>query len=195
MRKNIFILGLLVAIMSLSFATLGVTVFTADRTATIGVANDANGVLTIQANTDTSFVENTNGTFALDTSVAGTDGLNKNSTLELGSISGGDVVQNEEAFEVTNDLGDPVTVNLDYVVDNPGAFNTNTKIEVVLTEYDSTGAVVQTDTMVVDSTGVTKAQLPSVAVDSTVEGAVVINTQDGVSGESLGGTLEFSAQK
>lgn len=104
--------------MSLSFATLGATILTADRTSTVEVSTDPTGALALEANDSIPFVTDSDSprnTLDIDTSLGGADGINPNATLYFGD---GDFDESgtvsAEAYNATNNFGQPVDVQIGY---------------------------------------------------------------------------------
>lgn len=110
--------------LSLSFATLGFTLFEADRSASVDIVGDDEGILTLTPgeNTDVVFL-NDDEALELDLSETDADGLNVDSTLEIGEY---DEPDESEAFRITNTLEEDIDVTFEYDTDQEdGEVNLN----------------------------------------------------------------------
>lgn len=134
MNKNLITLAAIVILMSVSFATLGSTVLTADRSSAITVDNDDQGALALTPNTSNGVVNNgTGGELEIDLpgSTTNSNGLNVNSTLELGdaTFTGTEDV-NTGAYTVTNNFNKQANVTVGYNIADTSSIGGQLKVVV-----------------------------------------------------------------
>lgn len=180
-------LSAIVIVMSVSFATLGSTVLTADRQATIDVKDDSNGVLALEPNTTTGVVTD-DGNGELQINVP--NGVNIDSTLELGDadFAGGTSVT-DGAYTVTNNFGEAANVAVGYTVANEGSLTTGDSLKMVV--KDNTGTV---ETVTVDDTsGSDQVTFQGLSDGGTLEVAIQVNTGTD-SNADFTGTIDHEAQ-
>lgn len=192
MKNNLMALSAIVIVMSVSFATLGSTVLTADRQATINVEDDSDGVLALEPNTSTGVVTDTgDGELQIDVP----NGVNINSTLELGGadFSSDTVTLNDGtgAYSVTNNFDESASVTVGYTLDNADDLTEDDTLEVAVVKNPAGGA--DTKSFTVDNTGGGSVNFGSLASGDTLEVAIQVNSGTD-STATFNGTINHEAQ-
>lgn len=178
-KTTLAVAGLIAALTVSVIGTSAYTLFTAERGANIDVVSDDTGILELGPGSS-SYVYQTNGELTINVSAAGADGVNVNSTLDIGNTSEPTV---DYAFNVTNNDGQQRNITLSY---NP-ATNPSSGDEVQYRIYDDTGTHAGTTSEETDAT----VQIPS---RTTYYVVVKVDTLDASTADDLSGTLSISAE-
>lgn len=185
MRSKSLLLISIVVVLNIAFATIGATILTAERTSSIAVTTDTDGALSLQANSNVPFVDNTgtNQTLEIDTSSNAGNGINPNATLFLGDADfTGTGSVNTHAYNITNNIGQSANITIEYDA------GTITDGSIILAASDGT-----TDqTVEIDSASPAGTiQFSSVPSGQTID--VALRADTGTAGTDLGGTIRHSA--
>lgn len=128
--------ALLVVMVTGALSAGAYTTFSADRTATLDIVNDASGIVELAPGNSTIVTTDTDGALDIDATNTGASGVNVDSTLSIGDTAS---PTTDYAFSVTNGVGSAKDITLSYAAATDPA---NTQL--TFTVYDSAGAQVAT---------------------------------------------------
>ncbi|WP_248896985.1 hypothetical protein [Haloplanus halobius] len=185
MRTKFAILAVVLVGASAAFGASAFTSSTIDRSATMNVVSDSNGLIALEDGTSGTLInENSSGALSINLAneTAGA-GANIDSRYEFGDETD---PGNSSAFNITNNGGESYTVNLDYTLTTNDGDNTTENVKFLVFRSGSTTA----DATVTEETA---AQSLSLASGETVNVVLIIDTNTGVStGDDLSGTLSVT---
>lgn len=173
------LVGLLVA-----SSFVGAAAFTnasVDRSASIDVVNDKDGIIGLEAGGSSMVTENSTGAIEIDAAVGSASGINTAATVSVGD---GSDPTNTYAFSVTNNAGSAKTIDLSYTVTGT---DSNGGDDLTFTVYDDTGSSVGSF-----------AEGGSTSINSAASGAtyyvvITVDTTGNPSSDDLSGTLSITA--
>ncbi|GAA0303928.1 hypothetical protein [Halarchaeum salinum] len=185
MRKEMLAVGLALTLVATAFGASAFTSASVDVNSNMQVAADENALIGLQDQSSGDIVDTTGNRLVINTSTGTAEGLNQNSTVEIGNydnIQNG-FAENDSAFSITNNAGEERDFTLSYT----GYSETNGVENVNFT-------VVDKGTGIVDSANETNdATVNSVGTNSTRYVLVRINTTGISSTGDLNGTLKVEA--
>lgn len=188
MRKTVTV-GIIALMLLLGTGVIAASSFTTatlERNANIDVVGDTDGVIALVDGNSGAVVQyGTNGDLVIDFTVGSAQGVNVNSTYELGDPND---PSNERAFNITNNDGVSHTIELDYTVTS-GDLTTDGVNQTEFLVFDSTGTNVLTISEEDNGGSFTAASGESFAV------VVVVDTTLGTVSDThdLSGTLNVTA--
>lgn len=180
-NRLIVILAVLLIAGSAALSVTAYSAFSADRTASINVANDQNGIIQLDAGPNQPFITNPGSGLNIDFARGNAQGVNTNSQVDIGKEGS---PTTDYAFSITN--SDTVTrdITLDYKLNSDDG-NTATNVEYIV--YNSTGEeVVQIDDESSSKTFTANS-------DETFYVVMNVNTNGLTDSSDLSGTLNVTA--
>lgn len=133
MKTKIAAVLAVVVFVGMAFGASAFTTATIDRTSTITVASDSNGIVGLNDGSS-DMVTQSNEELTIDTTGNNYDGLNVNSTFVIGDTND---ANNTFAFNVTNNDGASHSMEFGYAMASDPDTNSD---QVTFDVYDSTGA-------------------------------------------------------
>jgi len=128
------LVGLLVA-----SSFVGAAAFTSasvDRSASMDVTTDSNGIIGLAPGSTSLVTQNATGALQIDAAVGSASGINTAATVEVGDSSN---PTSTYAFNLTNNAGNAKSITLSYTV---GGTDSNTGDDLNFSVYDSSGSSV-----------------------------------------------------
>lgn len=180
-QTKIGVIGVVLALVALSFAASAYTTGSVDRQSTVNVVNDDAGLIALQDGTSGDLVKiNSSGALEIDFTSGGASGVNTEAKYELGNPSD---PTNQTAFNISNQDAESHDISLSY----SGSDSEDTDQNVQFQVYDSTGTKVATAS---EEGGAT---ITGAASGSTYYVVLVVDTYGLTSSSDLSGTLTVSA--
>lgn len=181
-QTKIGVIGVVLALVALSFAASAYTTGSVDRQSTVNVVNDDAGLIALQDGTSGDLVKiNSSGALEIDFTSGGAGGVNTEAKYELGNPSD---PTNQTAFNISNQDAESHDISLSYSGSDSEDADANIQFQV----YDSTGASVVTAS---EESGT--VSIPGAASGSTYHVVLVVDTYGLTSNSDLSGTLTVSA--
>lgn len=183
--RRLIALAVAVLFMGTAFGVSAFTTGYADRTATIDVVADPNGLVGLDDGNAGDQVGLSGDELTIDFgNTTGATGANTNGYFELGDPANGNQTY---AFNVTNNDGQAHALTLNYTLTTDDG---NSAANVTYEVYDSTNNQLLTASE--ESTGTSSAD--AVAAGETVHVVIKVDTNGMTSGDDLSGTLRVKLE-
>lgn len=180
-KKALAVTVAVVLVLSSGLAAGAFQSFTAERSASIDVVTDNNGIVQLAAGPSSVVQQDADGAVAINTALGGSSGVNVDSVLEVGDDA---APSTTPAFSLTNAAGSAKDITLSYALTGTDVGSSD---NVQFTVYDSSGTEVGTF-----AEGGSFTQ--NVNSGATYYVTVDIDTNNGNAGtDDLSGTLTVSA--
>jgi len=185
MRKEMLAVGVALTLVATAFGASAFTSTTVDTSSSIQVVDDSNALVGLQDQTNGDIVDTNGGRLVIKASNSMADGVNQNSTVEIGNFE--EINSNFNASDAAFSLTNNASTSQDYTISYDGYTDDNDVENVNFTVVDAENGVVTS----VNETS--EGTLTDIQSGHTRYVLVRIDTTKLSSGDDINGTLSIEA--
>ena len=178
--RRIFTLAVVGLLVATAFSASAFTTGYVDRTATINVASDSNGLIQLSDGSSGDLIHTTNGELSIDFSNGGASGANSNASFTIGESS---KANETYAFSISHTANNMRSLSVNYTIDSDPNVGTE---NIIFTVYDDTG---KEQFSASEESSASNAY--TLSASETVYVVVTVDTTGVSSGQALDGTLRL----